>query len=413
MSKSAKTVLIWVLLVLVFFALYQIMKAPEEGSGGGGSNLGVLIIALGAIVGAVVFLVRRAASGQQGILTMRKNPARLVAEAPKVSFADVGGASEARERLGDIVDFLRDPERWKATGARLPRGVLLEGPPGTGKTLLARALAGEAKAAFFEVAATEFVELLVGVGPARVRDLFESAAAKAPAIIFIDELDAIGRRRGNSTAAALYVEHEQTLNQLLVAMDGFKPMDRVVIVAATNRADVLDEALLRPGRFDVRLTIPALDRAAREEVLRIHTRTKALSPTVDLGAVADATEHFTGAELEQVANEAALAMTRRGRADAAADLRVGTDDLLAAVARVQKRGTDGDLLTAVLHDSTVRVARPRGRLLVRVTLDEGAPVEGSLEQASPQFLQLTRADGSAVTVARAGVRRVEQLAALG
>ena len=218
MSKSAKTVLIWVFLVMVFFGLYQKLKAPDEG--GGGSNLGVLIIALGAIVGAVAFLVRRAASGQQGILTMRKNPARQLAEAPKVTFADVGGASEARERLGDIVDFLRDPERWKATGARLPRGVLLEGPPGTGKTLLARALAGEAKAAFFEVAATEFVELLVGVGPARVRDLFESAAAKAPAIVFIDELDAIGRRRGNSTAAALYVEHEQTLNQLLVALRG-------------------------------------------------------------------------------------------------------------------------------------------------------------------------------------------------
>jgi cell division protease FtsH len=148
-------------------------------------------------------------------------------------------------------------------------------------------------------------------------------------------------------------------------------------------------------------------------VLRIHTRTKSLSPTIDLGAVADATEHFTGAELEQVANEAALAMTRRGRNNPAADLRIGTDELLAAVTRVQKRGTDGDLLTVVLHDSAVRMARPRGRLLVRVTLDEGAPVEGSLEQASPQFFQLTRADGSVVTVARAGVRRVEQIAALG
>ncbi len=407
MSKPAKTALVWVLLVLMFFALYQVVKAPG-GEGGGPMPWG-LLVALVAVVAALVFVVRRAAGGQQGILTMRKSPARLVAEAPRATFADVGGAAEARERLGDIVDFLRDPERWRATGARLPRGVLLEGPPGTGKTLLARALAGEAKASFFEVAATEFVELLVGVGPARVRDLFEAAAAKAPAIIFIDELDAIGRRRGNATAAALYVEHEQTLNQILVAMDGFKPVDRVVVVAATNRADVLDEALLRPGRFDVRLAIPPLARADREQVLRIHTRGKSLAPDVDLGAVADATEHFTGAELEQVANEAALAATRRGRADPAADLRVGAADLLAAVARVQRRGAEGDPLSTVLHDSTVRVARPRGRLLVRVTLDHGEPIEGALEQATPQFLQLTRGDGSEVTVARAGVRRVERL----
>jgi ATP-dependent Zn protease len=253
MSTKLKTFVVWVALIVLFVAIYEVLQshgADDAPSRSSSDTLLAMMLVVAVLVALAVVLVRRAGQAGGNVFTLRKTTARLVGERPTTRFADVGGVKEAKERLADIVDFLRSPDRWHQAGARLPRGVLLEGPPGCGKTLLARALAGEASANFFEISATEFVELFVGVGAARVRDLFEVASKKEPAIVFIDELDAVGRRRGAGAVALAHQEREHTLNQLLVSMDGFGKKARVVVVAATNRADVLDPALLRPGRFD-------------------------------------------------------------------------------------------------------------------------------------------------------------------
>src|SRR5438876_6859143 len=228
------------------------------------------------------------------------------------TFADVAGADEAKTELREVIDFLREPQRFLAIGARIPKGVLLVGPPGTGKTLLARAVAGEARVPFFSASGTDFVELFVGLGASRVRDLFEQAKKNAPCIIFIDEIDAIGRTRSGASAFASNDEREQTLEQLLVEMDGFEPHEAVVILAATNRPDVLDPALLRPGRFDRQITIDLPERRGREAILRIHTRNVPLAPDVNLEDLARVTHGFSGADLENLVNEAALAGARRG-----------------------------------------------------------------------------------------------------
>jgi cell division protease FtsH len=268
------------------------------------------------LVGLFVLLARGAARGGGAMSALgnfgRSRARRVDPQKIRVTFDDVAGIDEAKQELTEIVDFLRSPERYSRLGGRIPHGVLLYGPPGTGKTLLARAVAGEAHAAFFSISASEFIEAIVGVGASRVRDLFTKAKEAAPAIIFIDELDAIGRSRGsNVTFGGGNDEREQTLDQILTEMDGFEPAEAVVVLAATNRPDVLDPALLRPGRFDRRVAVQPPDRAGRRKILEVHTRSIPLADDVDLGELAASTPGMVGADLANLANEAALLAARR------------------------------------------------------------------------------------------------------
>jgi cell division protease FtsH len=284
------------------------------------------------IVIAVLYLIRRAAGagGAGGLLgTFGQSKARLYdPERPGTTFADVAGIDEVKQELEELVDFLREPQKYERLGGMVPKGVLLIGPPGTGKTLLARAVAGEAKVPFFSQSASEFVEAIVGVGASRVRDLFTKARAAAPAIIFIDELDAIGRSRSSGFRIGGNDEQEQTLNQILTEMDGFEPGKGVIVLAATNRADVLDQALLRPGRFDRRVTLQPPDRRGRAAILKIHTVRVPLGPDVDLDAIAAATPGLVGADLKNLANEAALSAARKG------ETTVSSNDFYQAIDRV-------------------------------------------------------------------------------
>ena len=354
-----------------------------------------------------LFLLRKMGGGQN-FLAIRKTTARLLAKAPSVTFADVGGLAEAKQRLGDVVDFLRRPRVWEAAGAHLPRGVLLEGPPGSGKTLLARALAGEAKVPCFEVSASEFVELFVGVGAARVRDLFEQAGKRVPAVVFIDELDAVGRRRGAGSISAGHQEREQTLNQLLVNLDGFQKRQGVVVIAATNRADILDAALLRPGRFDVRLKLPPLAGEDRAQVLAIHLEGKPLG-SVDLVALAKETEGYSGAEIDQLVNEAAIQAVRRSKAPQAGPVSIEAEDFQAVLSAQAKRRSEFDQLDAVLIESGSQLIQPNGRVVLRATLEDGSTVSGELLWADERFLKLKGADGSSAALARHSIARVEAL----
>ncbi|HEY2319436.1 MAG TPA: ATP-dependent zinc metalloprotease FtsH [Solirubrobacteraceae bacterium] len=275
------------------------------------------------LVALFVFIARRSAGGgggAGGLMSFGRSRARRVeASDQHITFEDVAGIDEAKEELTEIVDFLKAPDKYLALGARIPRGVLLSGPPGTGKTLLARAVAGEAGVPFFQMSASEFVEMIVGVGASRVRDLFHQAKEAAPAIIFIDELDAIGRSRasGGPNLSGGHDEREQTLNQILTEMDGFSPRESVIVLGATNRPEILDQALLRPGRFDRRVVVVPPDRAGREAILRVHTRSVPLDTDVDLGAIAAATPGMVGADLANVANEAALLAAKRNHAKVA------------------------------------------------------------------------------------------------
>jgi cell division protease FtsH len=256
------------------------------------------------------FLSRRLGPGQ-GVMNFGKSRARIYAERETgVTFADVAGVDEAKEELQEIIDFLRYPQKYATLGGRIPKGVLLVGPPGTGKTLLARAVAGEASVPFFSLSGSDFVEMFVGVGAARVRDLFKQAQEKAPCIVFIDELDAVGKARGINPIQQ-NDEREQTLNQLLAEMDGFDPRKGVIILGATNRPEILDQALLRPGRFDRRVAVQLSDRDGREEILQVHTRGVPLAPDVDLGRIASSTPGMSGADLANLVNEAALLAARR------------------------------------------------------------------------------------------------------
>ena len=354
-----------------------------------------------------LFLFRKMGGGQ-GILALRKTTARLLPKSPPVSFADVGGAAEAKQRLADVVDFLERPRVWEAAGARLPRGVLLEGPPGSGKTLLARALAGEAKVPFFEVSASEFVELFVGVGSARIRDLFEQAGKKTPAVVFIDELDAVGRRRGAGAISPGHQEREQTLNQLLVNLDGFQKRKGVVVIAATNRADILEAALLRPGRFDVRLRLPPLSEEDRAQVLSIHLKGKPAGG-FDLRAVAMQTEGYTGAELEHLVNEAAVEAVRRSRSTEG-ELAIVAEDFQKVLSAQAKRRSEFDQLDAVLIESGSQLVQPNGRVVLRATLDDGSSVSGELLWADERLLKLKRTDGTTAALTRERIARIEALA---
>jgi len=281
------------------------------------------------LVGILVWMGRQAARTQAGMFNFNRARARRYsANRPQVKFTDVAGADEAKSGLEEVVDFLRAPGKYHAIGARIPRGVLLVGPPGTGKTLMARAVAGEAEVPFFNISGSEFVEMFVGVGAGRVRDLFAEAKRSAPAIVFIDEIDAVGRRRG-AGVGMVNDEREQTLNQLLAEMDGFDERQEVIVLAATNRPDVLDPALLRPGRFDRQVTVPLPDRSGREGILRIHTRQLHLAADVDLATLARTATGLSGADLANLCNEAALVAARRAHGEVAmADFDEAWDKIL-------------------------------------------------------------------------------------
>ena len=265
------------------------------------------------LIGVWIFFMQRMQGGGGNPLSLGKSKARLMSDAQaKVTFDDVAGIDEAKEELGEIVEFLKDPKRFTRLGGRIPKGVLLTGAPGTGKTLLARAISGEAGVPFFSISGSDFVEMFVGVGASRVRDLFKQGIKNAPCIIFIDEIDAVGRHRGAGLGGG-HDEREQTLNQLLVEMDGFESNEGVILISATNRPDVLDPALLRPGRFDRQVVVPVPDIKGREGILRVHTKEKLTGQDVDVKVLARGTPGFTGADLENMVNEAALMAARRGK----------------------------------------------------------------------------------------------------
>ncbi len=273
----------------------------------------VQIIPFALMAMLLLFILRQAQSGGSQALSFGRSRAKLLSEnRPKVTFNDVAGIEEAKEELGEVVEFLKFPKKFQALGARIPKGVLLLGPPGSGKTLLARAIAGEAGVPFFSISGSDFVEMFVGVGASRVRDLFEQAKKSAPCIIFIDEIDAVGRQRGAGLGGG-HDEREQTLNQLLVEMDGFDQNTGVILIAATNRPDVLDPALLRPGRFDRQIVVDRADVKGREAILGVHAKNKPLSKEISLGTLAKRTPGFSGADLENLLNEAALLAARRNK----------------------------------------------------------------------------------------------------
>ncbi len=303
----------------------------------------------------------------QGLLSVGRSKAKLyVQDETKTTFDDVAGVDEAKEELQEVVEFLRNPQKFQVLGGKIPKGVLLVGPPGTGKTLLARAVAGEAKVPFFSISGSEFVEMFVGVGAARVRDLFQQAMARAPCIVFIDELDALGKARGMSPQVS-HDEREQTLNQLLAEMDGFDPRKGVIIVAATNRPEILDPALLRPGRFDRQVLVDRPDVRGREAILQVHAKDVKLSPRVDLKIIAARTVGFAGADLANVMNEAALLAARRNKAEVEmADLDEAIDRMLAGLEKKARVISAKEKEIVAYHES--------GHALVASSLPHTDPV---------------------------------------
>jgi cell division protease FtsH len=304
------------------------------------------------LAGFVFFLMRQMQAGGNKALSFGKSRARLLsAQQKKVTFKDVAGTDEAKEELQEIIEFLKDPQKFQKLGGRIPKGVLLVGPPGTGKTLLARAIAGEANVPFFSISGSDFVEMFVGVGASRVRDLFEQGKKNAPCIIFIDEIDAVGRHRGAGLGGG-HDEREQTLNALLVEMDGFESNEGVILIAATNRPDVLDPALLRPGRFDRRVVVARPDVKGREEILRVHTRKVPLSDDVELSIIARGTPGFSGADLANLVNEAALWAARQNRKFVMhVDFEMSKDKVLMGVERKSMILSDEEKKNTAYHEA--------------------------------------------------------------
>jgi cell division protease FtsH len=315
------------------------------------SSMLVELVPVVLLVGAFVWLLSRMNGGANLLRFGKARARRHNRDTPSVTFDDVAGCDEAVEELREIRDFLAQPERFQAMGAKIPKGVLLFGPPGTGKTLLARAVAGEAGAPFFSISGSDFVEMFVGVGASRVRDLFEQAKREAPAIIFVDEIDAVGRHRGAGTGGG-HDEREQTLNQLLVEMDGFDPAAGVILVAATNRPDILDPALLRPGRFDRQIVVDQPDLVGRRAILGVHARGKPLGSDVDLDVLARRTPGFTGADLANMLNEAALLATRRGESSISmVECEEAIDRLLAGAERKSRVMSEREKRVIAYHEA--------------------------------------------------------------
>ena len=314
------------------------------------------------LIGFWIFLMNQMQGGGSKVMSFGKSRAKRVSpDSPKVTYKDVAGADEAVEELHEIKEFLADPKKFQALGARIPKGVLLYGPPGTGKTLLARATAGEAGVPFFSISGSDFVEMFVGVGASRVRDLFEQAKQASPCIIFIDEIDAVGRHRGAGMGGG-HDEREQTLNQLLVEMDGFEQKDNIILIAATNRPDILDPALLRPGRFDRQIVVDRPDRRGRREILHVHSKGKPLEPEIDLDVLAASTPGFTGADLSNVINEAALLAARRGVKA------IGQDELEEGIMRVIA-GPEKKTRLLSEHERKITAYHEMGHALVGQFLD--------------------------------------------
>jgi cell division protease FtsH len=314
------------------------------------------------------FLLNQAQGGGSRVMNFGKSKARLYNDdKKKVRFRDVAGADEEKQELVEVVDFLKDPRKFAELGARIPKGILLVGPPGTGKTLLARAVAGEAGVPFFSISGSDFVEMFVGVGASRVRDLFENAKKNAPCIIFIDEIDAVGRQRGAGLGGG-HDEREQTLNQLLVEMDGFGANEGIIIIAATNRPDILDPALLRPGRFDRQITVDRPDVNGREAVLKVHARNKPLDESVNLKSIARSTPGFSGADLENLLNEAALVAARRNKKKVDMDdVTEATDRVIAGVAKRSRVISEKERNIVAFHES--------GHTVIGLVLDEAEIVQ--------------------------------------
>ena len=376
-------------------------KPPTEG---GQSLIGMLIswLPMFLILAVWIFFMRQMQGTGGKALGFGKSKAKLLTEAHgRVTFEDVAGVDEAKEDLQEIVEFLRDPQKFQRLGGRIPRGVLLVGPPGTGKTLLARAIAGEANVPFFTISGSDFVEMFVGVGASRVRDMFEQAKKNAPCIIFIDEIDAVGRHRGAGLGGG-NDEREQTLNQLLVEMDGFESNEGIILIAATNRPDVLDPALLRPGRFDRQIIVPNPDVVGREKILKVHARKVPMAPDVDLKTIARGTPGFSGADLMNLVNEAALLAARRGKRlvtmaefeDAKDKVMMGAERRTLVMTEDEKRLTAyheaGHAICALHVPATDPVHKatiiPRGRALGMVMqLPERDKLSMSLEQMTSRL----------------------------
>jgi cell division protease FtsH len=322
---------------------------------------------IAAVVILLLFFMSQAQGGGSRVLNFGKSRAKLISkDTPKTTFADVAGSDEAVEELQEIKDFLQNPAKYQALGAKIPKGVLLFGPPGTGKTLLARAVAGEAGVPFYTISGSDFVEMFVGVGASRVRDLFQQAKENAPAIVFVDEIDAVGRHRGAGLGGG-HDEREQTLNQLLVEMDGFDTKGGVILIAATNRPDILDPALLRPGRFDRQIAVDTPDMEGRKAILRVHAKGKPFTPDVDLDAVARRTPGFTGADLANVINEAALLTARSEKRAVTNDfLEESIDRVVAGPARRTRVMSDREKKITAYHEG--------GHALVAWALPHAAPV---------------------------------------
>ena len=309
------------------------------------------ILPLVLLVGATFWLFTRQIGGSNKSMDFGKSRAKLMEEGPKTTFKDVAGLNEEKEEVQELIDFLKNPKKFQSMGARIPKGVLLVGPPGTGKTLLARAVAGEAKVPFYYISGSDFVELFVGIGASRVRDMFKQAKMNAPCLIFIDEIDAVGRQRGTGLGGG-HDEREQTLNQLLTEMDGFGANEGIIIIAATNRPDVLDPALLRPGRFDRQVTVALPDKNARIEILKVHAKNKTLAKDVTLENLAKRTPGFSGADLENLLNEAVLLTVRRNnKAITMSEVDEATDRVLMGPAKVSKKYTDKEKKLVAYHEA--------------------------------------------------------------
>lgn len=371
----------WLVLLVVFFVIFIIILRRLKGGG-----------------------------AYHNLLQLRNSRARPVRDADQAKFADIGGNREAIAILEDLVDYIRNPRNWQALKARLPRGILLVGAPGTGKTLLARAVAGKTNGTFFYTSASEFVEMFVGVGAARVRDTFEKAAAQQPAVIFIDELDAIGRRRGSGTGT-MHEEREHTLNQLLVLLDGLEHHDQLVVMAATNRPDILDPALLRAGRFDRMLRLHPPTFEERIEILGIHTKGKPLADSVSLERLARITDGFTGADLESLANDATLSAIRRSRdQEGNSHSVVLHDEDFETALRMQTRGNRlFDQLDSILVESASQFAEPTGRAVAQITFSSGNVVVGDVLWMNATHIKLRLADGTETVIAK---EQAEQLKAV-